>query len=863
MVTLLSRKIIAFFAVSILFIHCVKAQSWVNNTSGFPLHLVQAILVDSTDDALVLKSAELLKQDLHAVFGIHPSIEYDYQVVGNKGIDKVILLGTTKSAYIQTLLQDNQLNASKLNEWESYQVKYVSKSYAESVEGIVIAGHDRRAVAYGAFELSQQMGVSPWYWWADVPVKKKSQLFTNENLNVSDAPKVKYRGIFLNDEAPALSGWTREKFGGFNHLFYEKVFELILRLKGNYLWPAMWGNAFYDDDPLNINSADQYGIVIGTSHHEPLMRAHDEWRRYGAKAKWDYDSSETALKDFWRKGMVRATNEKIVSVGMRGDGDKPMSQETATTLLEHIVHDQRQIIEEVTGKPASETPQLWALYKEVQDYYDKGMRVPDDITLLLCDDNWGNIRKLPKLGETPRLGGYGIYYHFDYVGGPRNYKWLNTNPLPHVWEQMHLAYEYNARQIWIVNVGDLKPMELPISFFLDYAWNPDRIHQNDIQPYTEQWYTSQFDDHYARGMAEITAKYLKLNGRRKPELLNEKTYSLEHYNEAQRVTDEYNDLLHRADNIYNHLPADQKDAYYQLILHPVSACANLQNLYTAVAKNQWYYKQKSTEANAWADKAKDYYVKDSLITKHYNEELAGGKWSHMMDQTHIGYTYWQQPQRNRMPRVQYVSPDSAVIQTIKTPWTENETMKTPSVVKKKEFFEPKDGVISLNASSYSAAMDASSAHWTVLPDLGRTADAITTMPVTSPDIPLSTLSPHLEYNIKLKDTGTFNLHLYFSPTLDFRHEGGLRYAISVDNQSPQVFSLNADDANVRIWEDWVANNIILKTSPLTFRKKGKHVIKFWMIQPGVVLEKLVLDLGGMKESYLGPPTYKAFNLKGE
>ena len=231
----------------------------------------------------------------------------------------------------------------------------------------------------------------------------------------------------------------------------------------------MWGNAFYYDDSLNIKSADEYGIVIGTSHHEPLMRAHEEWKYYGKGRKWNYDSTEAGLKEFWKGGMERAWNEKIVSVGMRGDGDEPMSRETATALLERIVKDQRQIIEEVTRQPASKTPQLWALYKEVQDYYDKGMRVPDDITLLLCDDNWGNIRKLPKLTDPPRKGGYGIYYHFDYVGGPRNYKWLNTNPIPRVWEQMHLAWEYNARQIWIVNVGDIKPMEFPITFFLDYA----------------------------------------------------------------------------------------------------------------------------------------------------------------------------------------------------------------------------------------------------------------------------------------------------------------------------------------------------------------------------------------------------------
>ena len=402
---------------------------------------------------------------------------------------------------------------------------------------LVIAGNDRRGTAYGVFELSKQMGVSPWYWWADVPVVKQKEIYINENVTLTDAPKVKYRGLFINDEAPALSGWTKEKFGGFNHQFYEKFFELILRLKGNYIWPAMWGNAFYADDSLNIKAADKFGIVIGTSHHEPLMRAHDEWRRAGG-GPWNYETNTEKLQQFWRDGMKRATNEKIVSVGMRGDGDAPMSRETATTLLENIVADQRTIISEVTGKPAAETPQLWALYKEVQDYYDKGMRVPDDVTLLLSDDNWGNLRKLPKLSEKPRKGGYGIYYHFDYVGGPRNYKWLNTNPLPRIWEQMHLAWEYKVRDIWIVNVGDIKPMEFPISFFLDYAWNPEKIDADDLGAYTETWAASQFGKQHAKDIADLLAKYAKYNARRKPELLDANTYSLA-TGEWKTVVDEY------------------------------------------------------------------------------------------------------------------------------------------------------------------------------------------------------------------------------------------------------------------------------------------------------------------------------------
>ncbi len=816
-------------------------QSWVNRIAGFPLHHVRAIITDQNDHALIQKSAELLSRDLLSVFGKEIPILH----VIDPAYQNLIIIGSKdKSAIIHDLINNKTIDEHKINTWESYAVQY-------SNGALVIAGADRRGTAFGVFELSKQIGVSPWYFWADAPIKKLTSLYVNNNLDVSDAPNVKYRGIFLNDEAPALSGWAKEKFGGFNHLFYEKVFELILRLKGNYIWPAMWGNAFYDDDSLNIQSADQFGIVIGTSHHEPLMRAHDEWRRYGNKQKWDYDSTESGLKDFWRKGMVRATNEKIVSIGMRGDGDRPMSRETATNLLERIVKDQRQIIEEVTSKPARETPQLWALYKEVQDYYDKGMRVPEDVTLLLCDDNWGNIRKLPKYGDAARKGGYGIYYHFDYVGGPRNYKWVNTNPLPRIWEQMHLAYEYNVRNIWIVNVGDLKPMELPISFFLDYAWKPEAIHQDQLQSYTEEWYENIFGNAYSKNMAEITSQYLKLNGRRKPELLDANTYSLDHYNEAERVTQEYSNLYKRADRIHGLIPPEYRDAYYQLVLHPVKACSNLQEMYTAVAKNKWYASRYNAEAQVWADKAKDLYSQDSLISLEYHQ-LKNGKWNHMMDQTHIGYTYWQQPSRQRLIGLRTVSVDSIKKDKLATPWNQQLNLNTPEP-KKPKYYSAIDKVISLKANSYHKAINAPTATWTLLPDHGREDDAMTTFPVTSPDIPLTVTSPHLEYAIELEDTGTFKLHLYHSPTLNFHNDGGLLYAISIDKETPQTISLNKDDNQNRVWESWVANNIIDQSVSVSFKKKGKHTIKYWMITPGVVLQKLVLDLGGMEPSYLGPP----------
>lgn len=832
-------------AILLLFtsIYQLKAQIIALSKTERAFALSQTLIyVDSNDYTVVKKAAQLLQDDIARVTGKKIAIVHSM----SERAKKFIIIGSRdKSKSASTLIRNQKVFIK--NKWEAYTIKTVS-------EGLAIIGNDRRGTAYGVFELSKQLGVSPWYWWADVPVEHKEEIYIRKNVLLTDAPEVKYRGIFINDEAPALSNWSKEKFGGFNHKFYEKVFELILRLKGNYLWPAMWGSAFYDDDSANIHMADTYGIVIGTSHHEPLMRAHDEWRRYGKKQKWNYDSTESGLKEFWRGGMKRAWNEKIVTVGMRGDGDEPMSRETATALLERIVTDQRKIIEEVTGNPANETPQLWALYKEVQDYYDKGMRVPDDVTLLLCDDNWGNIRKLPRPEEKPRKGGYGIYYHFDYVGGPRNYKWLNTNPLPRIWEQMHMAYEHNVKNIWIVNVGDIKPMELPISFFLDYSWNPKRISHKDIQAYTEQWAASQFNNFHSKEIADFLAKYAKYNSRRKPELLDANTYSFNH-NEWNTVVTDYNLLLSKAEQLNKLIPEKYRDAYFQLVLHPIKACANLNEMYYNVALNKQAYQNKWKVANDYAEKVKELYVNDSLITLQYHK-LNNGKWNHMMSQKHIGYRIWQEPRFQTMPEVRLVPQDSLKpkLDLIK----KDELVASLPIVKKRNiFYERENYGVSIESIHYTKAIDGNGIQWQILPDLGRTNGAVTTFPVTAAEQkPINQISPHLEYEFYTYSKDSLKVHAFFSPSLNyFNTTEGLQFAISIDNQAPQIISINKEDKNTGtgIWNKWAAENIIIKTTSHFIPTSGKHTLKYWFVNSGVVLQKLLIDFGNVKPTYLGPP----------
>jgi Glycosyl hydrolase family 115/Gylcosyl hydrolase family 115 C-terminal domain len=630
-----------------------------------------SLYVDPGDHVGVVRATGDLQSDITRVTDMHPAIARDPSGLG----PRPIIVGTIgKSALIDRLIRTGKIKvASIAGKWESFLIQVVPRPLPGVASALIIAGSDKRGTIYGIYDLSEQIGVSPWYWWADVPVQHRDALYVKAGTYVQGPPAVKYRGIFLNDEAPSLTGWVNEKFGTYNHEFYEKVFELLLRLKANYLWPAMWNNAFNEDDPLNPKLADDYGIVMGTSHHEPMLRAQQEWKRHGT-GPWDYSANSDALRKFWDQGIERNKKyESIVTLGMRGDGDLPMSESANVALLEKIVDEQRKILANRINRDVSAVPQDWALYKEVQEYYEKGMRVPDDVTLLWCDDNWGNIRRLPTEEERKRPGGAGVYYHFDYVGDPRSYKWLNTIPITKVWEQMTLSYEYGADRIWIVNVGDLKPMEFPIEFFLTLARDPRRWPQEQVAEFTRLWAVREFGTEYGPATAEILSQYTKLNGRRKPELLDPATFSLVDYQEADRVLAEWQSLTSEAEKISASLPENMRDAFYELVLYPTKASALVNQLYITAGRNRLYAVQGRASTNDLAAQVRDLFRADAELSESYNRTLAHGKWNHMMDQTHLGYTFWNQPPVNVMPAVQEVQvPEKAdmgiAIEGSEMPW---------------------------------------------------------------------------------------------------------------------------------------------------------------------------------------------------
>ena len=789
------------------------------------------IYMDANDCRGVSYAANALVKDIRNVSGSQATITSNRKAT--------ILVGTIgHSAAIDQLVKQKRINGNLLKgKREKFIITVVDNQ-------LIIAGSDRRGSIYGIYELSQQMGVSPWYDWADVPVEHHDSIFVNRGTYTDDEPAVRYRGIFLNDEAPCLTSWVKNTYGtGYgDHRFYQRVFELVLRLRGNMMWPAMWGWAFYADDPENEKTADEMGVVMSTSHHEPMARNHQEYaRNRKGWGPWNYQKNKANLQKFFREGIERMKGtEQIVTIGMRGDGDEAMSAEADTKLMSQIINDQRKIIADVTGKKASETPQVWALYKEVLDYYDKGMKVPDDVTLLLCDDNWGNVRRVPNAKERKHKGGWGLYYHVDYVGAPRNSKMLNVTPVQNPWEQLTLAYENGIDRLWILNVGDLKPMEYPISQFMDMAWNPRKYEVNNITRHTRDWCAQQFGESQADEAARILNLICKYNGRCTPEMLDKNTYSLEN-GEWQEVVNQYLQLEADALRQYNSLPAAYHDAYRQIILFPIELMSNLHQMYFAQAQNHALYKQNNPKANIWADECERLFKRDSLICDIYNHKMSGGKWNGMMTQKHIGYKSWNDAfEKDTCPELFRVTSKNGVI------------------------ISENSGVVEIEAPYYSSKTDAAEAKWTEIPFMGKSVSAMTLMPYTK-----SVKGASITYKFKMQvsktsddktsDDKAFNsnvsngkqkvrIHVITKSTLDYLNKGGLTYGVSLDGASPVEVNFNKDlnekPENIyNIYYPTIATRIVDQVIELELpaTTDGIHSLTLTPNDPAIVFEKIVID----------------------
>jgi hypothetical protein len=932
---------------------------------------IAPVFVDPGDYPGVARAAADLRSDLEALSGGRAralesldSFEGEPVIVGCIG----------KSPVIDSLIRSGKLDtAGVAGLWESFGVQVLRQPLPGIPSALVIFGSDKRGTIYGVYEVCERAGISPWRWWADVPAERKPALFFGPEGIRRGPPSVKYRGIFLNDEYPDLTNWVMAKYGpaprrddppvpegvaNYGREFYCRIFELILRLKGNYLWPAMWNNAFNEDDPENPRLADEYGIVMGNSHQEPMLRAQKEWdRRYGRElGYWNWARHARILEDFWRLGIRRNKDwESLVTIGLRGANDTEMSEcsmKENIAQLERIVAAQRSILEEEIGRPAAEIPQLWCLYKEVLEYYRAGLRVPDDVILLWAEDNWGNLRRVPTAAERKRPGGAGIYYHFDYHGGPRSYQWLDTSPLPKVWDQLSLAKQYGADSVWIVNVGHFKGYEFPMEYFIRLAWDAGRLGPDSPAAFARAWAEREFGAERAPAIARLISAYPKFNARRKPELLSPSTYSLVDYREAERVVEEYEALAAEAEDIYASLPGAKRDAFYQLVLFPIKACANLNAMYLAAGRNALYAEQGRASAAAMARETRARFQADCDMMDYYNRDFAGGKWAHFMDQTHIGYTAWNDPPEDSLDAVSLVEPEippdsglGVAVEGSRSAWPGGTGQarlprmerfnhrsrwleifnrgrqpfvaalsagapwimlgstevslgddarieigvdwdKAPaglseawidvagageSVRVMVEAFNPveplepeagafveAEGYVAMEAEHYARKRDEGDRRWSLIPDYGRGLSAMRAeAPADAPPASPGKDAPCLEYRMYLFEGGEAEFRLDIAPTLNFIDGRPLRYAISLDDEDARIVTAVPADYDAcngnADWEGTVMDSIRHCSSRHLVPGPGYHSLRIWMVDPGLVLERVLVDMGGARPSYLGPP----------
>ncbi len=627
-------------------------------------HGKTAILVEPEAFEGVKRIAGKLAEDVEKVTGEKPEI-----VSGlTEKYSQVVFCATLgKSALADALAQSHGIDAGALRgKREVYQIKFAEIGGKRT---LVICGSDKRGTIYGIFALSEYIGVSPLCFWGDVsPVKRDSVAVGEDIQTISKEPSVKYRGFFINDEWPCFGTWATSHFGGFNAECYEHVFELLLRLKGNYLWPAMWTASFPLDGPGSANEelADIYGVVMGYSHHEPCLRASEEWDKvrgedsiYGNE--WNFYTNEEGLLHYWEDALKRSGGyENVITIGMRGERDSSMLGEDATleeniSLLKRIITAQRELIRRNVDSDVDRVPQLLALYKEVERYFYgdasaeglKDWKELENVTFMLCEDNFGHMRTLPSRDMVDHPGGWGMYFHFDYHGEPISYEWVDSTPLSQTWEQMTEAYEYGIRDVWIVNVGDLKLHEVPLTYFLSLAYDFEKwgsANRNSTREYLAQWVEKTFplaSKKQQRQIGEVFTEYVRMNSLRRPEALHAGVYHPCHYGETERMLAFAGQLEEKSRDLFAGLPEEERDAYYSMIHFSATVSANLLKMHLYAGKNHHYGAQGKVAANRYAGLAEECMARDRALAEEF-AAFKGGKWQGMQLAPHIGFTKWNE-----------------------------------------------------------------------------------------------------------------------------------------------------------------------------------------------------------------------------
>ena len=932
-----------------------------------------AILYDASDAAVVKRAAELFAADVEAVTGRRPQVT---SATGETG--PAVIVGTVGgSALIRRLSEAGKIDTAPLEgAWERYLIQTVANPLPGIRKALVIAGSDRRGAAYGLFTLSELIGVSPWYWWADVPVKKHAALHVDAPPTYSQTPSVRYRGIFLNDEDWGLTPWASQTFeperGNIGPRTYAKVCELLLRLKANYLAPAMHPvSTSFNQIPENKLVADTFAIVMGSTHCEPLLlNTASEWDTQ-TMGPWNYDKNKEGInRVLTQRVRENSPYENVYTLALRGLHDGAMSttlpMHEKVRMLQQALLDQRQILAENIDRPVETVPQAFTPYKEVLEIYSNGLELPDDVTIVWPDDNYGYMKRLSGVREQRRTGRSGVYYHVSYLGVPHSYLWFSTTPPSLMYEELRKAYDTTADRLWLVNCGDLKGSEMQVSLFLDMAWDIGRFTADNVVTYPARWLAGIFGEAYYDRLEAMTREHLRLAFPRKPEYmgwgyhwnrfdhnceqLTDTDFSFTNYDEAQRRLEAYRKLGARAEALLHEIGDEARPAFYQLVYYPLRGAELMNRMTLGGQRNRWYARQGRAATNAVRDEVQRCYDSLQVITRGYNS-LLGGKWNHMMSmrQNYDGVSaYFNLPHlathdaagaprlalqvagedvtgarafhalpafdnylRRTYPVEIYNRGGGTLAWTAHAsePWvvlsksagkTADEERITvgidwekapsgnavpaqivfrageqsekvlvslfnptaPSRAELRGIYVENNGCVSIPAAGCHRVRENDRIKITAVEDLGIEGPALQLGDPTAPlQIFRSRDVPCAEYDFYAFDAGSVDVYTYVLPTFPLHADRDFR--IGENTNTDTKYSVQIDDGALatpssshveysQVWFESVLRNCAVNKSTLHIDKPGRHTLRIRVGDPGIVLQKIVLDFGGMKRSYLGP-----------
>jgi hypothetical protein len=779
------------------------------------------IAVDPSDYPVVKLAADLFASDVQRLTGQRPVLRDKAEGAGPS-----VIVGTLgHSALVDQLVRLQKLKGANQikGRWEATLLEIVENPLPGTKRALVIAGSDRRGTAYGLMQLSEKIGVSPWYWWADVPVLHQDGLALKVAVPEVSAPGVRYRGIFLNDEDWGLYPWASKtfepEFKNIGPKTYAKVFELMLRLRLNYLWPAMHAcSVEFGAVPENVALADKYAIVAGASHCEPMLCNNVHWDQK-TQGRWNYATNREVIHSYWEENVkARATEEAVWGLGIRGIHDgamqaPPSDMPGKIRLLGEIFKDQRDLLDHYVTQQWGPVAQCFVPYKEVLPVFDAGLKVPEDVTLVWVDDNFGYIRRLGAPKDFDRPGGAGVYYHLSYFGAPHSYTWINTTAPALVWEELHKAWENQVRSIWVVNVGDIKPMEIGIDYFARLAWNPEGFSLGGQPDFLRKFASGIVGERNAREAGKLLMEYYRLGTVRKPELM-ERAWALSlPENRATQLRGDYENLLKSEETLAAAIPAEARGAYFEMIGFPARVLGASGLIFLADRAIQLGDTSKSGEVasrRAFLEKQ----------VEQFNNEVAQGKWKHMMPGLTTGKDLPRWSSQVRWPWGEKPGPASA------------HALEQPAGIWR-------------DAAAFDLLRESPRARWVAVPGLGPTGRTVVLKPATQASSwqVNDKAAPALGFTFESKG-GDREVLIDFLPTFRLWPGMNLRVGVSLDNQPAEFVEVpgsnGQEDEKGPNRHEGIQNNCVQARLAIPKLKPGRHVLEIRAVDPGAAIDRVFL-----------------------